>query len=89
MEADDARHDFFRVIHTFDAEQVSELRQIFAFIASSEQDAVMHAAWYQGWLTREEEARFGICPACHKNHDEELGKLSTPPAAPEPTDGPA
>lgn len=69
----DVRHQIEAFMEALDEDQLDTLRFML-------HEATHHGAsftlWFEGYLTSMLKQRFGICPACHTNHEAELHKMS-------------
>jgi hypothetical protein len=75
----DIRHEWFKVLESFNREQLTGLMFLMMQLVEYGSNAPVQASFYQSYFRSELQRRFDVCPACGKNHSEELlGTDATP-----------
>lgn len=75
MEIDDYHHSIARMLDSFNKEQLETFRTMMhGLVTISEGEAQANLAMYEGMVVGILHSSFGICLACHRNHDEVMAQ---------------
>lgn len=73
-EVNAGRHELYSALESLSRDQAEQLQEVFTFLANTGDSRAQCMFWASHMQTLLQ-LKYKVCPACHKNHDEEAANL--------------